>query len=88
LWDAYDFKNGQAFVKPEYEAYVTQRVKTNVATKTKKRGALYNGMNPDNDTPRYKQSIVGNFIGAMRGWLTQAIQHLLAGGTDNTGKKM
>lgn len=80
LWGAYD-ENMQ--VKPQYEKYVTQKIKTRIRTKTLQRSALYNGMNPDNDTPRYKQSIVGNFIGAMRGWLTMAIQHLFAGGQDN-----
>lgn len=83
LWDAYGFKNGEAFVKPEYEQYVTQRVKTNVATKTKKRGALYNGMNPDNDVPRWKRDVLGRLAGALRGWIVQQFQHLVAGGTDN-----
>ena len=83
LWDAYGFSDGRAFVKPEYEAYVTQRVKTNVATKTKKRGALYNGMNPDNDVPRWKRDVIGRLAGALRAWIQQQIQHLIAGGTDN-----
>lgn len=83
LWDAYDFKNGQAFVKPQYEIYVTQRVKTNLATKTKKRGALYNGMNPDNDVPRWKRDVLGRLVGALRAWIHQQFQHLAAGGTDS-----
>ena len=88
LWGAYD-NNMQ--LKPEFSdetnpnfvCHVSQKTKTRVRTKTLQRSALYNGMNPDNDQPRYKQSLVGNFIGAMRGWLTQAIQHLFAGGSDN-----
>jgi hypothetical protein len=70
----------------EYEPYVTQRVKTNIATKTKKRGALYNGMNPDNDVPRWKRDVIGRLAGALRGWIVQQIQHLISGGTDNVVK--
>lgn len=86
LWDAYGFKNGEAFVKPEYEMYVTQRVKTNVATKTKKRGALYNGMNPDNDVPRWKRDVIGRLAGALRAWIQQQVQHLIAGGSDSVAR--
>ena len=80
LWGAYD-SNMQ--VKPEYEQYVTQKIKTRIRTKTLQRAALYNGMNPDNDLPTYKTKLIGAFVGAMRGWLTQAIEHLFAGGSDN-----
>lgn len=83
LWDAYYFENGEARIKPRYEQYVTQRVKTNLATKTKKRGALYNGMNPDNDVPRWKRDVLGRLAGALRGWIVQQFQHLVAGGTDS-----
>ena len=86
LWDAYSFKDGQAFIKPQYEQFVTQRVKTNIATKTKKRGALYNGMNPDNDVPRWKRDVIGRLAGALRGWIIQQVQHLVAGGTDSIAR--
>jgi hypothetical protein len=50
---------------------VPLKLRNRVRTKTVQRGALYNGMNPDNDIPLYKRSIYGAAIGAMRGWLTQ-----------------
>ena len=83
LWDAYQFKDGEAIIRPEFEPYVTQKIKTRLATKTKKRGALYNGMNPDNDVPRWKRDVIGRLAGALRGWIIQQWQHLVAGGTDN-----
>ena len=101
LWDAYEFAPyvkddegnvrklvGEVVVRKEYEQYVTQRVKTNIATKTKKRGALYNGMNPDNDVPRWKRDVLGRLAGALRGWIVQQFQHLVAGGTDNISRQL
>jgi hypothetical protein len=94
LWGAYD-SNMQ--LKPEFSqefddkgnknpnfiCHVNQKTKTRIRTKTLQRAALYNGMNPDNDLPTYKTKLIGAFVGAMRGWLTQAIEHLFAGGSDN-----
>lgn len=80
LWGAYD---SNMELKLEWEPYVNQEIKTRVRTKTLKRGALYNGMNPDNDIPRWKQDLIGSVVGALRAWLAQATQHLVAGGTDN-----
>lgn len=85
LWGAY---NKDMFVKPKYEQYVTQRIKTLVRSKTLKRGALYNGMNPDNDIPRWKQDLIGSVVGALRSWLAQSTQHLVAGGTDNIVRRI
>ena len=45
-------------------------------------------MNPDNDIPMWKQDILGGLIGALRAWLPQAIQHLFAGGNDNTVREV
>ena len=86
LWDAYYFSEGEAILKPQYEPYVTQKIKTRLATKTKKRGALYNGMNPDNDVPRWKRDVIGRLVGALRGWIVQQFQHLVAGGTDSVAR--
>lgn len=86
LWDAYYFSKGEAILKPQYEPYVTQKIKTRLATKTKKRGALYNGMNPDNDVPRWKRDVIGRLVGALRGWIVQQFQHLVAGGTDSVAR--
>lgn len=85
LWGAYD---NDGYLKPEYEQYVDQIKKTGVRTKSLHRGALYNGMNPDNDIPRWKQDLIGSVVGALRAWLAQAVQHLFAGGTDNVVRKV
>lgn len=86
LWSAYEYNSdgGYVEIKPEFDdpnnpKYVPLKIRTRVRTKTIQRGALYNGMNPDNDIPLYKRSIYGSMIGAMRGWLTQQIQHLFYG---------
>lgn len=83
LWGAIKYSHGSTWIDPKYKPYVTERVMSQVRRKVLQRGALYNGMNPDNDIARYKRSIGGAFIGAMRAWLTQQGQHLLAG-TDDT----
>lgn len=83
LFDAYKFSDGICEVKDEFKQYVTNDIHANVRSKTISRGALYNGMNPDNDMPQAKNTTVGTYILSMRGWLTQAAQHLLSGGTDN-----
>jgi len=40
-------------------------------------------MNPDNDIPRWKRDVIGRLAGALRGWIIQQFQHLVAGGTDS-----
>lgn len=91
LWDAYqyDSENSTTQLKDEYKdpsnkRFVPLKLRNRVRTKTVQRGALYNGMNPDNDIPLYKRSIYGAAIGAMRGWLTQQVQHLLYGLDDTS----
>ena len=91
LWDVYDNdgnviveKDNNGNVIRDWNDYVTQRIKTNVRSKTIKRSALYNGINPDNDIPAWKQDIIGGLIGALRAWIPQAVQHLYGGGNDNT----
>lgn len=84
LLGAYEFRDGSAYVKPQYEQYVSDRVKTQVRSFTMQRGALYAGVNPDNDTPGYKSTILGWFIGAMRGWMTQQMEHLFVGGDETS----
>jgi hypothetical protein len=59
LYGAYSFKHGLAKIKPEYEQYVTDRIKKNVRGITLLRGALINGVNPDNDNPKYKNTMWG-----------------------------
>lgn len=91
LWDAYwyDSENSTTQLKDEYKdpsnkRFVPLKLRNRVRTKTVQRGALYNGMNPDNDIPLYKRSIYGSAVGAMRGWLTQAVQHLMYGLDDTS----
>lgn len=82
LYGAYKFSNGLAQIKPEYEPYITERIKKNVRGITMLRGALANGMNPDNDNPKYKNTMWGQFIGSMRSWMLQRAQELYAGRDD------
>ena len=42
------------------------------------------GINPDNDIPQVKTKVWGNFVLAMRGWLTQQLQHLFMGGDETS----
>ena len=42
------------------------------------------GINPDNDTPQIKKNIWGNLVLAMRGWLTQQLQHIYMGGDETS----
>jgi len=83
LWGAYDedmelkpeFSKEfdlQGNKNPDFICHVSQRIKTQIRSKTLKRSALYNGMNPDNDIPIWKQDIIGGVIGALRAWLAQA----------------
>ena len=83
LWGVIKYKHGKTWIDPKYEQYNVKEAMDGVRRKTLQRSALYNGMNPDNDLPRYKQSIGGAILGAMRAWLTQQGQHLIAG-TDDT----
>lgn len=82
LYGAYKFNNGLAQIKSEYEPYITERIKKNVRGITMLRGALANGMNPDNDNPKYKNTMWGQFIGSMRSWMLQRAQELYAGRDD------
>jgi len=40
-------------------------------------------MNPDNDQPKARKKVWSAMILSMRGWLTQAYEHLMSGGIDN-----
>ena len=82
LYGAYKFNNGLAEIKPEYEQYITERIKKNIRGITLLRGALINGVNPDNDNPKYKNTMWGQFIGSMRAWMLQRSQELYAGRDD------
>lgn len=84
LLDAYYYKDGQALIKPRFEPYINRRIETEGRTFTIQRGALMAGINPDNDTPQVKKNIWGNFVLAMRGWLTQQLQHLFMGGDETS----
>lgn len=88
LYGAYSFKHGLAEIKPEYEQYVTDRIKKNVRGITLLRGALINGVNPDNDNPKYKNTMWGQFIGSMRSWMLQRSQELYAGRDDTSVREV
>lgn len=86
LWDVYkyDSENHTVYVDPKYDQYVTDKIIVRMRTKSMQRGALYNGMNPDNDIAKYRQSIWLSIVFAMRGWLVQQVQHLFAGGDETS----
>ncbi len=84
LLDAYYYEDGEALVKPRFEPYINNRIKKTTRSFTLQRGALMAGINPDNDTPQIKKNIFGNFVLAMRGWLTQQLQHLFMGGDETS----
>lgn len=80
LWDAYKFRNGEVYIKPEFEPYVTDQMKTQIMTNTKHRAALTNGMAPDNDRPWYTNTVAGKIFLALRNYMAQVLQHKFAGG--------
>ena len=85
LRNAYKFDvfTHQLTVKPQYQQYVTDELEArNVYTKAQIRQGLINGVNPENDRPMYKDDKYGKYMGAMRGWLLQIAQNLLAGSDD------
>lgn len=84
LLDAYYYEDGQALIKPRFEPYINRRIETEGRSFPLQRGALMAGINPDNDTPQAKKNIFGNFVFAMRGWLTQQLQHLFMGGDETS----
>lgn len=84
LLDAYYYKDGEALIKPRFEPYINRRIETEGRTFTLQRGALMAGINPDNDTPQVKKNIWGNLVLAMRGWLTQQLQHIYMGGDETS----
>lgn len=84
LLNAYYYSDGQALIKPKYEPYINRRIKKITRSFTIQRGALLSGINPDNDIPQIKTKVLGNFVLAMRGWLTQQLQHLFMGGDETS----
>jgi len=84
MWDAYGFKNGKLYIKPEYEKYLTDDKATRIYTKTQLRSALYNGMQPENDTPYFQTQWWGKWIFSIRNWMLQTIQQWTTHGDDYT----
>lgn len=84
LLDAYYYEDGEALIKPKYELYINRRIKKTTRSFTLQRGALMAGINPDNDTPQAKKNIIGSLVLAMRGFLTQQLQHLFMGGDETS----
>lgn len=84
LLDAYYYEDGEALVKPRFEPYINNRIKKTTRSFTLQRGALMAGINPDNDMPQAKKNIIGSLALAMRGFLTQQLQHLFMGGDETS----
>lgn len=82
LWDAYQYKDGQVFLKDKYRKYVTLQTETDIRQKIEKRASLYNGANPDNDTPLYMEKIALSYLLMMKRWMIQNAQSFFAGRND------
>lgn len=67
----------------KWSNFVTDKVKTDIRSKSQQRSALYNGMAPDNDRARYLKTVWGKIIFAMRHWYQMVLQRSLVG-TDDT----
>ena len=67
----------------KWSDFVTDKVKTDIRSKSQQRSALYNGMAPDNDRARYLKTVWGKIIFAMRHWYQMVLQRSLVG-TDDT----
>lgn len=81
LWNMFDFNDGIVEITSKdkyknYVPYVKESLLNLMHSKTQQRAGLVNGMNPDNDTPEWKSSAIGLFVGAMRGFITQRLQHI------------
>lgn len=81
LWDCIN-SNGDLKDK-KYEPYMRNFLKSDIRSKVLSRSALYNGMNPDNDTPAWKQDPLGTTIGAMRNFIIQNYQNSVQWRPDN-----
>jgi hypothetical protein len=92
LWDMYKFNDGDVTII-EYDEhstdprnnliqYVTDDILNEVGTKSQQRSGLVNGMNPDNDKPKYRTHSIGLAVGAMRSFIPQQGSHLFAGGNE------
>lgn len=84
LWDAYEYKNGIVTVKAKYAPYITKGVEKRYKKKCEIRGGMINGVNPNLDQSLYQKNIFGAFAGAMRGWMVQREQEVLAGRDDTS----
>jgi hypothetical protein len=67
----------------KWSDFVTDKVKTDIRSKSLQRSALYNGMAPDNDRARYLKTVWGKIIFAMRNWYQMVLQRSVVG-TDDT----
>ena len=79
----YDVFTHQLTVKSQFKDYVTKELEAgSIYTKAQLRQGLINGINPGSDRPIYKDDKYGKYMGAMRGWLLQVAQNILAGSDD------
>ena len=72
----------------KWSDFVTDKVKTDIRSKSLQRSALYNGMAPDNDRARYLKTVWGKIIFAMRNWYQMVLQRGLVGTDDTSVRKV
>ena len=87
LWGAYKYRNGELWLNPKYEPYVTLKIKNNLRSTLAYRAQVNNGTTPTDGKPRYSDSILGKFVGAMRGWMVSSLQDRLSGRDDVSVRK-
>lgn len=87
LWGAYKYRNGELYVNPKYESYVTTKIKNQLRNVLVNRSSVNNGVKPSDGSPLYSTTKIGRIIGAMRGWMISVSQEAFAGRDDVTVRK-
>lgn len=83
LYDAFEYKDGDVFLKSEYADYATLSTIQHAYGTVFQRAALAAGTTPENDVPKWKTKIATGWIGAMRGWMHNWYQQYMNGRAEN-----
>lgn len=83
LYDAFEYKDGDVFLKPEYADCATLSTIQHAYGTVFQRAALAAGTTPENDVPKWKTKLATGWIGAMRGWMHNWYQQYMNGRAEN-----